>query len=53
MPTDQPEDQPKDQRAPSATNHPLGGTSSAAQKFRDGIESKQSEIDDYDPEEEL
>ncbi|MEE2936615.1 MAG: PH domain-containing protein [Planctomycetota bacterium] len=29
------------------------GNSTAAQKFRDGIESKQSAIDDYDPEKEL
>ena len=29
------------------------GNSTAAQKFRDGIESKQSGIDDHEPEEEL
>ena len=42
-----------DQRRTAAQKSPLEDTSTAAKKFRDGIESKQAGIEDYDPEEEL
>ncbi len=46
-------DQPNDQRPPASDESPVMGNSTAAQKFRDGIEAKQAGVDDYDPEEEL